>query len=453
MTKADALELAKVPPQAPELEQAVLGALMLERQAWTDIGDLLTPAMFYVEAHGIIFNAIREIFTKGNAADILTVTVLLKDRGELDIVGGAFYISQLTGKVASSANIEYHARILVQKFLARELTKIGPAIAKDGYESDDVFDALDRASAALTDLYSHTSASVVESAAAHISAVMDKRRSKHYTFGIDALDQMAVFEAGLPAVFAGRPGIGKSIFCVEVCWHLTLAGNVLMFSPEMTPQQVTARIIARESGVPYSAILHGRMDEQQVDNATATAMRIADRMERLKIDPQSGITPDQIRMRTERAIKKDGVIAFAVDHLHKMRTGDPRTDRDDFQRITQCMNRVTEVAKNTMLPALVMCQLNREVEKRAVKKPTMADLRGSGAIEEDAAIVGLLYRSGYYLPEPPHQDELEIYLGKNRDGSVGEAKCSIIPAYSRIGPLSQSQITNNIQHVKASAPF
>jgi replicative DNA helicase len=424
---------ALVTPNAPELEQAVLGALLILPAAWIKVGDLLTPELFYVEAHRDIFKAAHGLWMASKPVDTLTVSNVLRGEGLLDQVGGVFYVSQLTGKVAGSAHIEYHVRILIEHHVQRSLIAIGTKASADGYTTPDAFDLLDRISAAITDLYGVTQPTHLLNAANGLELVTDGTPSMGYTFGITELDRIAVFEPGLPHVFAGRPGIGKSIFALEVCWHLTMTGNVLLFSPEMTLRQVQARILSRECGVPYQSILRKRMDAQQSEDVANAAMNLSARMSRLKVDPTGGITPDQIRIRTERAMKTENVIAFAVDHLHKMKTGNSKTDRSDFERISQCMNGLTEVAKNTMLPALVMCQLNREVEKRSDKKPNMADLRGSGEIEQDAAVVGLLFREGYYQPEPPMEDTLEISIAKNRDGAVGLCTAPITPAFSRIG--------------------
>ena len=424
----------QLPPQSPDIEQAVLGAVMLQAKSLREVEDLLTPAMFYVDAHRVIYSVIRELSGAGSPVDTLTVCDRLRKDGALETVGGAFYISQLTNKVGSGANVAHHARILVEDHIARELIRIGADLQRNGYDAPDAFDLLDSASVQITNLYTHTQTAHLGTAADMATDLIDSAPSKHYTFGIEELDAKAVFECGLPYVFAGRPGIGKSIFALEVMWHLTLTGPVLLFSPEMTERQITARILARETGVPYRAILRKSMDEQQMANVASAAMMLHDRMKLLKVDPSGAITPDQVRARTERAMKTHGVIAFAVDHLHKMKTGNSKTDRNDFERISQCMNGLTDVAKQTMLPALVMCQLNREVEKRPDKRPNMADLRGSGEIEQDAALVGLLFRQGYYLPDPPYVDKLEISIAKNRDGAVGQANAEIIPSLSRIGP-------------------
>lgn len=420
-------------PEAPEVEQAVLGALILIPEAWNKVADILRPELFRTTKHLTLYQTMAKLREHGRPTDLLTMAAQLRNDGELTEIGGAVYLTELTGKVASSANIEYHSRILIEQHILRSLIRIGHQALKEGYGSADAFDLLDRVSVAVTDLYAGTQSTKLIHAASGLGDLTDGASAKHYTFGIPELDQMAVFEAGLPHVFAGRPGLGKSILCLEICWHLTQLGNVLLFSPEMTKRQIQARIVSRESGVPYRDILRKTMDAQQLEDVSRVAMSIAGRMENLKIDPTSGISPKQMRVRTERAMKTDGVIAFAVDHLHKMTTGDIKLDRSDYDRVSQCMSGASDIAKSTMLPGLIMCQFNRAVEQKTDKRPGISDLRGSGRIEEDAAMIGLMYREGYYQEQPPWEDTLEIMVAKNRDGAVGLARCQITPALSRIG--------------------
>jgi replicative DNA helicase len=441
-------------PSAPELEVAVLGALLLEHSAWNRTADSLSPEVFGEERHRQIYRIGREIWAKGEMVDAIAIVTRLRLDGLLESVGGPAYVADLTTNVATASNIEYHARILVEHTIARKLIGIGQDCVNSAYASPDALSLLDRIAADIRGLYRYTEGSTMITGADDLHELTDTDRAKaSLSWGITDLDALCRPEPGLPHVFAGRPGIGKSIFCVEVCWHWTLSGDVLLFSPEMTPRQVRARIIARETGVPYRNILRpDTMHDQQRAKVYRATVEHAERLRRLKIDPTGGITPEQIRVRTEMAMQKGGVVAFAVDHLHKMKTGDKRTDRSDFDRISQSMNGVTEVAKNTMLPGLIMCQLNREVEKRSDKRPNMADLRGSGEIEQDAAVIGLLYREGYYQPEPPYEDDLEVSIAKNRDGATGVARAKMVPAISRIGGSAfTDQYNNTPSHEKA--PF
>lgn len=455
-------EYTRLMPQAPEVEEAVLGALLMEPDSWTRTADILTEEAFYSEALRAIYSAGRQIWSKGELPDQIVILQHLRAEGKLDVEGkgtsavaglNPLLIAKLTTNIASARNIEWHCRILTQHLVLRKLIEKGDAMVKAAYANDDALELLDRSAADIRGIYRYTQPTHLISAAEDLEELTDVKPRIEYTFGIPDLDRICTLEAGLPHVFAGRPGMGKSIFCLEVCWHLTLTGKVLLFGPEMTPKQVRARLMAHETGIPYSLLLKPyRMNEQQRLKAARAAQDTAfvERMDRLKIDPTGGITPEQIRTRTELALQTEGIVAFAVDHLHKMRTGNSRTDQNPVDRVTQCMAGITEVAKNTMLPALVMCQLNRNVESRGSdgsdKRPRLSDLRGSGAIEEDAAVVGLLYRDGYYRDEPPYEDDLEIGIAKNRDGAVGDVKVKIIPAINRIGTHAFPTINEYQEH-------
>ncbi|HNR56112.1 MAG TPA: DnaB-like helicase C-terminal domain-containing protein [Flavobacteriales bacterium] len=433
MSSAPKLQLVRATPSAPEVERAVLGALLLTGEAWPKCVDLLHAELFHDEPNRQIYRIAHELWSKGGAVDILTVSARLRSEGLLDSVGGALYVSQLINGVNSTANLEYHARILIECHIQRRLIAIGSGATESAYTTADALSLLDTVSASVSDLYAYTQPTSLISAADGVTDLTDAKPGSFYTFGIPELDALATFQPGLPHVLAGRPGIGKSIVSVHVMWHLTQAGNVLLFSPEMTVKQVQARIVASECGVPYSTILRATMSEQERDMVASCIIRIGDRLERLKIDPSSGITPEQIRVRTERALKTSDVIAFGVDHLHKMSSGDRRVDREETARVSQCMEGLTEVAKRTNLPALVACQLNRQVESRTDKRPKLSDLKQTGKIEEDAALVVLLYRDGYYQEHPPMDDRMELAVGKNRDGATGTAFCPCTPAFNRMG--------------------
>lgn len=420
-------------PQAIDAEQAILGALLQMPEAWTKVSEILRPELFYIEANRQIYRIANDLHSSGIPVDIISVMTRLRAEGLAEAVGAPVYLTQLTARVGSTANIEYHARILVEQFIARSLIRIGHDAEVSAYSTSDALALLDRVSGDISTLYGYLHGSTLSDASTGIFELSRKKNEGGLSFGIPDLDRMTMMQPGLPYVFAGRPGLGKSILAVHIFWHLTQFGNVLLFSPEMTLTQVQARIVSSESGVPYSTILRGAMNEQDVALVEAAVSRIGDRLTRLKVDPTSGITPDQMDVRVERAIKKHGILAFGVDHLHKMKTGDKRVDREETAKVSQCMEGITGVAKKSMLPAVVLCQLNREVEKRQGKKPTLADLKQTGKIEEDAAFVGLLFRNGYYEEHPPYSDTLEISVAKNRDGAVGMAKEGITPSLSRIG--------------------
>lgn len=424
----------RLPPSAPDLEQAVLGACMLTKDAVAQVRDFLTAQMFYQTAHASIYRAILALDKMEMEPNILTVTQWLKSDGSLEGAGGPFYVAQLTNKVASETGVEYHARLLQQKYILRRMIDTGYALMVAAYNDDDCFSVMDIAERGLNECRDGLNPNVIETAADEGKACVEGERLPFIRFNTPELSDRVMFQSGLVHVFGGRTGIGKSILSTEEAWGWTSLGRVLMFSPEMTKRQITARILARESGVPYTTILFGGMTEEEQDNVAQAWIRIGDRMSRLLIDPTSGVTPAQVRSRLDKAMK-EGVVAVVIDHLHEMRSGIAKIDNDATGRkVAYCITEVNELAKSRKVPFLVMAQLNRQAENRQDNRPRIADLAWAGEIEQKAAVIGLLYREGYYKAEPPYHDTLEIAIAKNRDGGLSVCKAPITPALSRIGP-------------------
>ena len=418
-----------------EVERAVLGSALIGPRGLSAIARILRPDSFAEEPHARICAAILSLHGNGSPVDLISVVAELRRRSQLEFVGGAHYIASLTSAIASSANTEHHARIVAEAHAMRSLARIAADIAASTSADADPFDAIHGARKSLDAAFDRLTAGAAAStnAATGIAALVDGTPTPPgYTTGIAELDRVLSIQPGLPYVFAGRPGIGKSIVSCAIAWHMTLVGDALMFSPEMTLRQVQARIIAMESGVPYSAVLSRRMDEQQLDNATECTHRIADRLARLRVDTTSAITPDQVRAQAELFRKETGSAGFLLDHLHKMSTGDRRVDKDETPRVSQCMEGITRACKDTGMFGIVMCQLNRQVEARVDRRPRLADLKQTGRIEEDAAGVVLLYREGYYQAVQPWEDTMVLAIAKNRDGACDEVSANCIPALNRI---------------------
>lgn len=434
-------------PHAPEMEQAVLGACMLYVTAYRKVADFLTPEMFYQPAHIMIYRAIVAIDKMGAEPNILSVSQWLRSDGTLKDAGGPGYVSTLTNKISNDSSVDYHARVLQQKYILRKAILTSDAVSKAAYDDGDCFDVLDIWERSLNTCKATLAPNVLETAADEGRNCADGVKPTFIRFNTPELCDRVMFQSGLVHVFAGRTGMGKSILSVEEAWGWTNLGRVLMFSPEMTKKQVTARILARESGVPYDRILFGRMTEQEQDTVAATWNRIGDRMAKLLIDPTSAVTPDRQRAVIDKQLE-EGIVAVVIDHLHEMSTGIAKIDNDVSGRakVAYCMTQVNEIAKSRNVPIMLLAQLNREVEARQDRRPRISDLLWAGEIEQKAAVVGLLYRQGYYEAEPPYSDTLEIAIAKNRDGGLSVCKTPIIPALSRIGspPLVMARAANQV---------
>jgi replicative DNA helicase len=418
-----------------EIERAVLGAAMMGERGLAALTRILAPDSFAHIPHSQIASAILGLHRDGSPVDTLTVVQELKRRDQLADVGGVQYVSQLTNLIASTANAEHHARVVSEAHAMRSLASVAADISQDAGHASDPFDAIHRAQTSIGAIFARltSGADTSKTAADDIAALTDASpMPPGYTTGILELDHVLSVQPGLPYVFAGRPGIGKSIVSCSLAWHMTLAGEALLFSPEMTLRQVQARILSMESGVPYSRILARRMDEQDMDNVAATSVRIAGRLAMLCVDETPNISPEQVMAKAARFKKDTNAAGYVLDHLHKMSTGDRRVDKDETPRVSQCMEGLTRVCKDTGMFGIIMCQLNRQVEARTDRRPRLADLKQTGRIEEDAAGVVLLYREGYYQPTQPWEDTMELAIAKNRDGACDVVNARCIPALNRI---------------------
>lgn len=430
------LEAGKLPPQAPDIEQAVLGQLMLERKTVAQVADMLLPETFYVDTHRRLYEAIQALYGRDDPVDILTVTEECRKRGELDIVGGPFYISQLTNKVNSTANIQYHVMILVQKHMLREAIRISSETMRDAYdETADCFEVLDKIEQGMATCHHYLSHREVENALAAAHDVVEGPKPEFIPFNTPGLERL-MCQKGLMHIVGARTGMGKSIESTIEAWGWTHLGRVALFSTEMTRRQIISRILSNESGIPYTRIMAKDLTEHEAAIVAAIHTRddIVRRLKNLLIDDTTGLTPQQLRAKIDRMLADGPLVAVVIDHLHDMQSGIPRIDQDPSgrPRTAYCATQVNNICRKTNLPFLVMAQLNRASEGRKDKRPIIADLFWSSDIEQKAALIILLYRAGYYTDDPPYEDELELIVAKYRDGAVGTRYARIIPALNRV---------------------
>ncbi|HNU57067.1 MAG TPA: replicative DNA helicase, partial [Flavobacteriales bacterium] len=409
-----ALEAGKLPPQAPELEQAVLGALMLERNAVNEAIDILQPDSFYVEAHKRIFDAILGLFRNDQPIDILTVTQELKKRGELDVVGGPFYISQLTNKVASSANVQYHARIISQKHILREMIRISAEMTRDAYDDTaDVFDLLDKAE---QDLYTITSGNLkrnyepmsdlIQGAIAQIESAKSKTGGvSGIPTGFIQLDKLtAGWQRSDMVIVAARPAMGKTAFVLSMARNIAVEHKraVAVFSLEMSSTQLVTRLIASEAGISSEKLRKGDLSDQEFTILHQHIARLTNAP--IFIDDTPGLNIFELRAKARRLKSQHNVDLIIIDYLQLMTAGGDNKGGNREQEISSISRSIKSIAKELDIPIIALSQLSRAVETRGGdKRPMLSDLRESGAIEQDADIVCFLYRPEYYKI---HEDEL-----------------------------------------------
>ncbi|MEZ4807541.1 MAG: replicative DNA helicase [Flavobacteriales bacterium] len=444
------LEAGKLPPQAPELEQAVLGALMLERNAVNEAIDILQPESFYVDAHRRIFDVILGLFRNDQPIDILTVTEELKKRGELDIVGGPFYISQLTNKVASSANVQYHARIISQKHILRELIRISAGTMRDAYDdSADVFDLLDKTE---QDLYTITSGNLKRNYEPMSDLIQDAiaqiENAKTKTGGVSGIPtgfiQLDKLTAGWQrsdmVIVAARPAMGKTAFVLSMARNIAVEHKraVAVFSLEMSSTQLVTRLIASEAGISSEKLRKGDLSDSEFTILHQHIARLTNAP--IYIDDTPGLNIFELRAKARRLKSQHNVDLIIIDYLQLMTAGGDSRGGNREQEISSISRSIKSIAKELDVPIIALSQLSRAVETRGGdKRPMLSDLRESGAIEQDADIVCFLYRPEYYkIYEDEHGSTLgvgEVIVAKHRNGAVDTVRLRFIPELAKFADL------------------
>src|ERR1700712_50105 len=432
----------KVPPQAKELEEAVLGAIMLEKSAFDNGVEIIKPECFYVDAHQRIFKCFQSLAQKSLPIDILTVVEELKTKEELDVVGGPYAITKLTNMVVSTANIEAHARIILQKFIQRELIRISGEIIGDAYEdSTDVFDLLDDAETKLFEITNNhlrkDYASIDTVLVKTIQRIEDLRTRQDEITGVPTgfslLDHITYgWQPSDLIVLAARPSVGKTAFALNLArnaaLHPTKPTVVGFFSLEMSAGQLVQRILSAESEIWLEKISRGKLEEHEMKQLYAKGITRLSQAP-IFIDDSAALNIFELRAKCRRLKNKHNVGLIIIDYLQLMSgTGDNRNGNRE-QEISNISRSLKGLAKELNVPIIALSQLSREVEKRKEgnKMPQLSDLRESGAIEQDADMVMFLYRPEYYdITQDEMGDnnrgETHIRIAKHRNGSLETIK-------------------------------
>ncbi len=441
----------KLPPQAIELEEAVLGALMLDNEALSDTIDILKPEYFYRMEHQKIFDAIIVLFNESKPVDILTVIEQLKKMGALENIGGAFYITGLTNSVASSANTEYHARIIVEKFIQRSLIQISSNIIKDSFdETIDVFDLLSKAE---QDLFSVTEGSLRKSydkmsvlITNAIQSIEELKNKKDGLSGVPSgfskLDRVTSgWQKSDLIIIAGRPGMGKTALALTMARNIAINHKtpIGIFSLEMSSDQLVNRLISSESEIPSGKLRKGNLEEYEFVQLHEKIRDLAEAP--IYIDDTPGLSVFELRAKARRLVKNHGVQIIIVDYLQLMTAGGNKSGNRE-QEISTISRSLKGIAKELKIPVIALSQVNRGVESRTStsKRPILADLRESGAIEQDADIVNFIYRPEYYkIYEWENSDDskgqAEIIIAKHRNGSLENIRLKFISNLAKFSDL------------------
>ncbi len=446
--------LGKLPPQAIDLEEAVLGALMLEKDALSSVIDILKAEVFYKDSHQKIFQAIRLLFEKSSPVDILTVTAQLRQQGELEMIGGAYYITELTNRVASAANIEYHSRIIIQKFIQRELIRISTDVIQSAYEdTSDVLDLLDKAEKNLFDIAqnnlrrdSRKMDDLMHEALKEIESLKDKKDGlTGIASGFTELDRMTSgWQKSDLVIIAARPAMGKTAFVLSCARNAAVDFNkpVVVFSLEMSSVQLVNRLISGESEIEQEKIRKGNMEEWEWQQIHSKIGRLEQAP--LIIDDTPALNIFEFRAKCRRLKSQHDIQLIIIDYLQLMHGKADGKGGNREQEIGSISRALKSVAKELNVPVIALSQLSRAVENRpgGSKRPMLSDLRESGSIEQDADMVLFLYRPEYYgldvdEDNNPTQGVGEVIIAKHRNGETGRVRLKFVGKYVKFTDLEQ----------------
>ncbi|MBL0739147.1 replicative DNA helicase [Flavobacterium sp. GN10] len=449
------LEKGKLPPQALDLEEAVLGAMMIDKKGVDDVIDILQAEAFYKDAHKHIFEAILQLFTETQPIDILTVSTQLKKNGKLDLAGGDFYLIQLTQKIASSAHIEFHSRIILQKFIQRSLIRISSEIIEASYdESADVFDLLDQAESKLYEVTqgnikrsSETAQSLVLQAKKKIEEISKKEGLSGVETGFHNLDKLTSgWQPSDLIIIAARPAMGKTAFVLSMARNIAIqyGHGVALFSLEMASVQLITRLISSETGLSSEKLRTGKLEAHEW---TMLSTKVKD-LEKapLFIDDTPSLSIFDLRAKCRRLASQHGIKIIIIDYLQLMTAGgNAKGGGNREQEISTISRNLKALAKELNVPVIALSQLSRAVETRgSSKRPLLSDLRESGAIEQDADIVSFLYRPEYYKIEEwddeeasPTAGQAEIMIAKHRNGGIENIRLKFLGHLGKFDNLDE----------------
>ncbi|HLF53422.1 replicative DNA helicase [Flavobacterium sp.] len=439
------LEKGKLPPQALELEEAVLGAMMIDKKGVDEVIDILQPDAFYKDAHKHIFEAIFQLFTDSQPVDLLTVSSQLKKNAKLELAGGDFYLIQLTQKISSSAHIEFHSRIILQKFIQRSLIKISSEIIEESYdESTDVFDLLDKAESKLYEVTqgnikrsSETAQSLVIQAKKRIEEIAGKEGLSGIATGFEKLDKITSgWQPSDLIIIAARPGMGKTAFVLSMARNIAIdfGHPVALFSLEMSSVQLITRLISSETGLSSEKLRTGKLEKHEWEQLSIKVKNLEKAP--LFIDDSPSLSIFDLRAKSRRLASQHGIKLIIVDYLQLMTAGgsNGKGGGNREQEISTISRNLKALAKELGVPVIALSQLSRAVESRpGHKRPLLSDLRESGAIEQDADIVSFIYRPEYYKLDEwdddensPTQGQAEFIIAKHRNGSLENVRLKFI---------------------------
>ncbi|MCD6153032.1 MAG: replicative DNA helicase [Syntrophobacterales bacterium] len=436
----------KVPPQNIEAEQSVLGGILLDNNAVNSVLEILEIADFYSEAHRKIFSAIIELSEKDEPSDLITLSNLLRNKKQIDDVGGVAYLASLVDNVPSAANIAYYSKIIKEKSILRRLIGVSTEILNKSYNStSDVDHVLDDAEHAIFEISENKIKpsfsplkDIIKDSFKTIEKLYEKKQLiTGVPTGYEELDKLTSgFQKSDLVIIAGRPSMGKTALAINIAQNAAIEMEVpvALFSLEMSKEQLAIRMLSSEARVDSQRLRKGFLGETDWPKLTTAAGRLSDAS--IYIDDTPAISVLEMKAKSRRLKAENGLGLIVLDYLQLMRGRDSSIPRE--QEISEISRSLKALAKELDVPVIALSQLNRQVEARTDKRPYLADLRESGAIEQDADVILFIYRDEVYnrSEDNPEKGLAEIIVGKQRNGPTGKVKLTFLKEYTRFENLT-----------------
>ena len=438
----------RLPPQSLEAEMSVLGGVLLENEALNKALELLRPDDFYREAHRKIFNAIIDLTEKGEPADLVTLTAALQQRGEIEEIGGNAYLATLVDYVPTAANIAYYSRLVKEKAIGRHLINVATEIATRGYDGGEVEQTLDWAEKSIFEITGmktkpsyFSTREIMKDTFKAIEKLYDRKELvTGVPTGFTDLDTMtAGLQGGDLVIVAGRPSMGKTAFALNMVEHAAVHAEepvaTIIFSLEMSKEQLVQRLLCSVSKVDASRLRTGHLGDSDWPKLTSGAGLLTEAP--IFIDDTPAISVLELRAKARRLKAERNLGLIVVDYLQLMQGHNPESRQQEISEISRSLK---ALAKELSVPVVALSQLNRSLENRTDKRPIMADLRESGAIEQDADVIMFVYREAVYCEackskektcDKGHEKNAEIVIGKQRNGPIGTVNLTFLGTYTR----------------------
>lgn len=433
----------RVPPHNIEAEQAVLGAIFLEPEAFSTAAERIGPSDFFRAGHQVIFEAMLELFEKGEPIDLVTVTTLLSDSNKLEIAGGVPYLTDLASSVPTAANIDYYSKIVEEKALLRRLIQTATEIVTESYNrEDEVEELLDQAERNILAVSSRKNATSFKPIKDVLIEVYDNIEKLHHAkddvtgipTGFRDLDRITSgFQKSDLIIIAARPSMGKTAFALNIAQNVAINTdeNVAIFSLEMGAEQLVQRMLCAEGNIDSQRLRTGKLEQEDWGKLTMAMGSLSHAG--IFIDDSPGIRVSDIRSKCRRLKQEHGLGMVIIDYLQLIQ-GSERLRENRQQEVSEISRSLKSLARELEVPVIALSQLSRSVEQRQDKRPMMSDLRESGSIEQDADIVGFLYREDYYDKDSDNQN-IEIIISKQRNGPTGTVELAFVKEFNKFVDL------------------